>query len=983
MALLLLTALPTAFATVQLIQNGGFEDTSPSPWIFYGANVGVGNTVGFAASGSQYLALGDNLVGSGQAIQTVTFPTNMIAATLSFDYATVTTNATGADSVVVYIASPGDGAGLNPLINVGSFTSANPTGYVSTVNNVIPYAGGDALSSYAGQQVEVYFYMNCSDSATTFYLDNVSLTAATTADIPSDDDFANPIVIPTTGITNYGTTTYASLETGEPEIAGNEGGHSVWWTWTAPATLGIVNISAAGSSYNTLLGVYTGTSLTNLTLITNGVYTSAHQAEIKFVPVPGTQYQIALDGNNGQSGNADFTLTFTPDKTPPTVSFSSPAAGAVVTNSAILVTGQANDNIAVASVQYRLQNADGVSAWRAAATTNLWTNWSATVTNLIPGTNTVTLEAIDTSTNVSTFVSRTFDYDVGAVLTLNTNGRGTISGATNGQLVNIGFLYKITAKAAAGFAFTGWTGSATTNGATLSFTGTTNLFFTANFKDDQKPVLSITTPTSGSHWSNTVLQFAGKASDNIAVAGVWYQLNGGAWLNPATSNGWITWSTNVTLTQSNNNTVKAYAVDGAGNYSTTNSVTFAYVPSAILQLATTGSGVISPNYSNALLQLGKTFTLTATARSGYFFSNWVDHTGAVLTNGPALKFVMQSNLLYTANFVPNPFLATAGTYEGLFFNTSDVVPSGSGFFSAVVANTGTFTAKFQVGTSAHSVAGKFALDGAWSTNTIAGLTGTSASLNLDLTGRNIITGGLTNAAWDSELTANLAPYSTAHPAPQAGKYTLVIPGTNSSGLPGGAGFGSVTVTPAGAVTLTGTLGDGTKATPSATVSAQGTWPLYIPTDATGQGLVIGWLTFTNEPDRDIDGVVNWFKPALASSSLYSLGFTNQIEVAGSVYALPAGAPVLKLTNGYVLLQDGGLSQSISNQFVLGVNNKVTGGDKLTLTFTPATGLFQGSTTNASGKTVTFSGAVLQKQTNGFGQFLNAPQSGTVSLIPHS
>ena len=92
-------------------------------------------------------------------------------------------------------------------------TSANPTGYVSTVNNVIPYAGGDALSSYAGQQVEVYFYMNCSDSATTFYLDNVSLTAATTADIPSDDDFANPIVIPTTGITNFGTTTYAYLFT--------------------------------------------------------------------------------------------------------------------------------------------------------------------------------------------------------------------------------------------------------------------------------------------------------------------------------------------------------------------------------------------------------------------------------------------------------------------------------------------------------------------------------------------------------------------------------------------------------------------------------------------------------------------------------------------------------------------------------------------------------------------------------------------------
>jgi hypothetical protein len=79
-----------------------------------------------------------------------------------------------------------------------------------------------------------------------------------------------------------------------------------------------------------------------------------------------------------------------------------------------------------------------------------------------------------------------------------------------------------------------------------------------------------------------------------------------------------------------------------------------------------------------------------------------------------------------------------------------------------------------------------------------------------------------------------------------------------------------------------------------------------------------------------------------------------------------------------------LTQSISNTFTLAPNNIVTGSDKLKLTFTtptPPTGLFQGSVTNAEGKIVPFSGAVLQKQTNGFGQFLNGDESGSVSLAP--
>ncbi len=91
--------------------------------------------------------------------------------------------------------------------------------------------------------------------------------------------------------------------------------------------------------------------------------------------------------------------------------------------------------------------------------------------------------------------------------------------------------------------------------------------------------------------------------------------------------------------------------------------------------------------------------------------------------------------------------------------------------------------------------------------------------------------------------------------------------------------------------------------------------------------------------------------------------------------------VLNLTDGYVLIEGGGLTEAISNQFSLAPNNTVTGSNKLRLTFTTSTGLFQGTATNAQGKTISISGALLQNQTNGFGQFLNGDQSGSVYLAP--
>jgi uncharacterized repeat protein (TIGR01451 family) len=94
----------------------------------------------------------------------------------------------------------------------------------------------------------------------------------------------------------------ATSEPGEPLHAGVPGGKSVWFTWT-PLLGGVVTFSTAGSSFDTLLAVYTGNNLTNLTEVasdddSDGFYTS----KVTFNAVAGTKYSIAVDGAYGASG---------------------------------------------------------------------------------------------------------------------------------------------------------------------------------------------------------------------------------------------------------------------------------------------------------------------------------------------------------------------------------------------------------------------------------------------------------------------------------------------------------------------------------------------------------------------------------------------------------------------------------------------------------------------------------------------------------
>ena len=92
------------------------------------------------------------------------------------------------------------------------------------------------------------------------------------AQAPPNDQFQNRIVLMGTNITVTGSNINATKQRNEPDHAGNIGGSSVWWSWTAP-TNGDLTITTDGSTntdgsdLDTLLGIYTGSSVSALSLV--------------------------------------------------------------------------------------------------------------------------------------------------------------------------------------------------------------------------------------------------------------------------------------------------------------------------------------------------------------------------------------------------------------------------------------------------------------------------------------------------------------------------------------------------------------------------------------------------------------------------------------------------------------------------------------------------------------------------------------------
>jgi hypothetical protein len=123
---------------------------------------------------------------------------------------------------------------------------------------------------------------------------------------PPNDNFANAITIQANQTLN-GSNAGATKQAGEPNHAGNSGGRSVWWSYTAPAS-GQVTVNTAGSNFDTLLAVYTGSAVNALTEVASNDDIAAGtnpQSRVSFHATAGQIYRIAVDGYKFQGEAPD------------------------------------------------------------------------------------------------------------------------------------------------------------------------------------------------------------------------------------------------------------------------------------------------------------------------------------------------------------------------------------------------------------------------------------------------------------------------------------------------------------------------------------------------------------------------------------------------------------------------------------------------------------------------------------------------------
>ena len=136
---------------------------------------------------------------------------------------------------------------------------------------------------------------------------SASPTPTPTPSPPPNDNFASAQVISGCSGNVSGTNVSATKESGEPDHASNGGTRSVWYQWVAPSTSS-VTITTAGNSFDTVLGVYTGSAVGSLTTIgtNDDVVSGDTSSRVIFNATGGVVYKIAVAGFNNQNSGGDF-----------------------------------------------------------------------------------------------------------------------------------------------------------------------------------------------------------------------------------------------------------------------------------------------------------------------------------------------------------------------------------------------------------------------------------------------------------------------------------------------------------------------------------------------------------------------------------------------------------------------------------------------------------------------------------------------------
>jgi hypothetical protein len=669
-------------------------------------------------------------------------------------------------------------------------------------------------------------------------------------------------------------------------------------------------------------------SFVTVTATANSGYTFTNWTENGLVQSATTSYTFTLVTNRNLVAN------FTTNPTTNTVAVAaSPAQAGSVSGGGSFVTGSFVTVATTANSGYTFTN------WTENGTvqsvTASYTFTLATNRNLVanfttnPTTNTVAVAA-------------------------NPAQAGNVSGG--GSFVK-GSSVTVAATANSGYTFTNWTENGTVQSATASYTFplATNRNLVANFTTDS---------------TNTAVVEANPPKWGGVKGGGAFVTGSSVTVTAAANRGYkfVNWMQNGKVQSTSSNYTFTLATNRilVANFTT--------IPTRTVAIAASPAQAGNVSGGGSLIA-GSAVTVTAAPVSGYTFTNWTEN-GTVQSVSPAYTFNVAADRNLVAHFITNRIIPVAGIYQGLFYLTNNLTPESSGACNVTVGSNGTYTAKIQLGGQSYNFAGQFSPAGQ-SSNFIARTGSSPLTVELQVGPPNGgLTGQVDSGNWTAGLVTDPVPYSKAAPAPQAGKYTLVIPGVdNSTTQPGGDGYGSATVDSAGNVSCSGVLADGTSFTTAAMITGSGQWPFYASLYG-GKGSIIGWLTFAT--NGDLGGQLEWFKEAQSTVKYYPAGFTNSPAAVGSVYAYSNGAPALAFANGQIVLTGGNLPESLTHQIEMEAKGQITDltKGKVAFSLTTSSGVLRGSVLDGqTGKAVSVNMIVLQNQQIAAGFFLGSSQSG--------
>jgi hypothetical protein len=581
--------------------------------------------------------------------------------------------------------------------------------------------------------------------------------------------------------------------------------------------------------------------------------------------------------------------------------------------------------------------------------------------------------------------------------------------------------------------------------------------------------VGISTPTANATIKESAkgVKFEGTAGET--VTGVELSINGRSALPAelATNTGVRKWTLITSAVEAGTNTVVATATDGALLVSSAMRSFFHEAPRPLaLTIEPVGAGTLTfspPLISGGKAGGGKTYAVTAKASQGYLFDSW---SGRLSGTAATASFTFAEGDAVNALFLANPFAAISGggtSFHGLIhpIGGSDRSAATEGFLTATLtAPSGALSGKVLINGFTQSFTGMVYGRGAVWLKSGGVLTPTltfgTRTLTLSYnagTGNDEFSISLSNSADGStcEGTARRAIYSStrlvtasfpglintpgATAASGKGLYTVAFPAAvqspskSASEYPQGDGFATLTLSNTGAVTVRGTLADGTTLTGTSALVAGNHCPIYGQLVTPGAaasvkgGVLLGTLVFDGtQPDTDVVGSdLLWFRPAVTelsgttTTAMATQRYTDgwpagiSLDAVGALYEKNThvqAALQLGMTeadgNGKLVFDGGRLSGSVTVTAFNVAPGATIGTSTVakipatnatfTLSFVQRTGTMSGTFTpnwaNPAVAKTAFKGILIQKgpvYKGGYGYFLSNivgdsdPESGRVTL----